>query len=638
MTVSPTEPLGTSAWSQLRRMQQARPLRPYEELEVTPLDVGSSGAMAKLKAVVEKGWTRHGVDVGILSPPVNWTGHPRSVTFALQSWEPFSPMLAAFDQLGEPAWLRMPRQAADDWIKTFVDPLDPGSIADLLGRSKSDPGLAWYDMAVGCRLFRLGYILDVLLRDADESDDALRRYWHAIAIHMRLLAEDGFFRSHNNHGFYQALGQLAVARRFADWPGMREHHALAVARLDTLLSTHFFPSGVHREHSPSYHYMLLGTLGGARRAGLLQEHNLALLDRAEQALSWMIMPDGRIVPFGDSEATPLLRPPSATGDVRDPELAHLLTGGASGTVPAGGVRMYEDAGYAFIRLPSGSESGWSYLAQHAGFHSRTHKHADHLSIDWFDRGHHILAEPGRYAYAGKTNPSSLLAQEGFWYDDPRRIYVERTAAHNTVEVDGMDHPRVRVTPFGSGLIAAGVQDGIAFTESEVRLHATIRFRRIVLLDPGRWLLVVDWLADMAGGSHDYRQWFHLAPEWAAIRDGAGYVAETGGKQLHLRSLVPGCEHGPVLRGRVEPSYAGWRSERLNELTPSPSLSFQLGSRATATFATLLAFGDVELPAAGPKLSPTLTSARLSWTLDGVSETVALRRGSGVPLAVERTRG
>jgi hypothetical protein len=43
------------------------------------------------------------------------------------------------------------------------------------------------------------------------------------------------------------------------------------------------------------------------------------------------------------------------------------------------------------------------------------------------------------------------------YSDPNRIYVETTRAHNTVEIDGLSHPRRNVQPYGSGLVGWGEQ-------------------------------------------------------------------------------------------------------------------------------------------------------------------------------------
>ena len=139
-----------------------------------------------------------------------------------------------------------------------------------------------------------------------------------------------------------------------------------------------------------------------------------------------------------------------------------------------------------------SFDGASYLAQQAGFHSRTHKQADDLSFIWYDRGTEILIDAGRYGYLGKTEPGSDLWNKGFWYSDPKRIYVESTRSHNTVEIDGMSFNRKDSPPYGSAIQRWGeTEDGLLFVETHATQFETIGHTRLLVFDPGNWLLVYD---------------------------------------------------------------------------------------------------------------------------------------------------
>ena len=167
-------------------------------------------------------------------------------------------------------------------------------------------------------------------------------------------------------------------------------------------------------------------------------------------------------------------------------------------------------------------SGWpdaesfdraSYLAQQAAFHSRTHKQADDLSFIWYDRGAVILIDAGSYGFLGRTESGSDLWNKGFWYSDPKRIYVESTRSHNTVEIDGMSFNRRESPPYGSAIERWGeTEDGLLFVETHALQFETVGHTRLLVLDPGNWLLVYDWLSDEAGAEHDFRQWFHFAPD------------------------------------------------------------------------------------------------------------------------------
>ena len=91
-------------------------------------------------------------------------------------------------------------------------------------------------------------------------------------------------------------------------------------------------------------------------------------------------------------------------------------------VDARGVQRRSGWGYSPSRGWPCSGPGWpdvadfdkaSYLAQQAGFHSRTHKQADDLSFIWYDRGTEILIDAGRYGYLGRTETGSDLWNQGF---------------------------------------------------------------------------------------------------------------------------------------------------------------------------------------------------------------------------------
>lgn len=614
----------------LRAAAALRPLRPYEILESLPGDIDPM-FQRKCDRILMDGWTAGRTTVE-LEPPFPWTGLDRSAAFDIHSWKPLTKLLTAYSLYGKKRYLAASRVMIRDWVQRFHP--DPGTVAtyadlDALVGQGDDP--VWYDMSVGLRVYRLAYLLDVLARDEAVTDAEIERLAAAMYLHHEALTNERFFKGHNNHGLYQALGQLAAARRFPGLPRMDRYARLAAERLDRMLHEHFFDSGVHREHSPGYHYMLLGTLVSARSSGVLGEGRFDdLLEGAEEALAWMIQPDGVLAPIGDTDPTPMERPARLAEQYLDPHLRWLMTGGETGEAPRAGVRAYPDAGYVFARL-RGPDGNWSYLAQHAGFHSRTHKQADHLAFLWHDLGRDVLADPGRYAFKGKTAPNTPLHEDGFWYADPKRVYVESTRAHNAVSIDGRNHARAGVKPFGSAVVGASEQDGLAVSETYVVHPPGVRQRRLLVLSPGECLLVLDWLSDKDGGEHVYRQHFSLAPLWTPV-DGAplAFVAPDG---LQLRAVdLLGARAGPVVRGQSEPELNGWVSDGPERLVPATCLSFEADG-AQRVFATVFAFAERLEADGAPRVSETLTSARLGWSTERARYALDLRRGSGQPTIV-----
>jgi hypothetical protein len=448
------------------------------------------------------------------------------------------------------------------------------------------------------------------------GDDTLERLLDALALHVTALADDTRFAAHTNHGFFQAAGQLAMARRLPGLPGMDAASAQGAARLRALVDQQFAADGMHREHSPGYHDAVLSALGAILDAGLLDDPELhAIRRRSEDALAWLVLPDGTLAPFGDTDAEDR---PAAAGEDAHPHLRFMLSGGREGEAPGDLVRGFQSGGYAVCRrLPPGDPAGGSYLAQICAFHSRTHKHADHLAVIWHERGHDLLVEAGRYDYLGRLDPRSSLGRQGFWYSDPRRVYVESTRAHNTVEIDRRPHARRSVAPFGSALARHGEEAGIAYVESQVRHRRSVVQTRLLLFDPGRWLIVLDNLSDTSGQTHRYVQRFLFGPELDLAPLGQGFALRIPGEaqRLYVAPLLPSAPVAAA-RGQEQPELAGWVSRRARAITPAWTAGFEVEGTARHTFATLLALGDAK-PIPDPercRANVTGRRARLAWRI------------------------
>lgn len=620
----------------LRTAVRARPVRPYEMLEMTPM-VAEPALLSRCRKIIAEGWSSAGVTIE-LAPPLPWTSLARSSAFDLNSWKPITRLLSGYSLMGERDLFDAAYAVIRDWVETFHpltgDVQTPRQLDAFIGNQDD---FVWYDMSVGVRCYRLAYALEVRARDRGVPDAELEQLAASLYFHMEALSRPSFFKGHNNHGLYQALGQLAAAQRFIELPKMREYAALASRRLEQMIREHFFESGVHNEHSPGYHYMLLGTFVGARNSGVLQNfYFVQMLERMEEVLTWMLLPDSTTAPIGDTDVVSVWRRPALAEAYDNRELRYLLSGGKTGVEPRGGVRAYTDAGYAFARLKGedvdGAESGWGYMAQIAGFHSRMHKQADDLAFLWWDRGRNVLVDPGRFAFSGKTSKDTELFKDGFWYADPKRVYVETTRAHNTVEIDGRSFPRVGVKPYGSALVQAAQNDGLAVFETFTTHFDTVEHRRLLVMKAGEFLLAIDWLNDPSGAVHDFAQCFHLAPEWIAEAGPRGLVRATveDGISLCAVDLTGKAALGPIVRGQTEPELLGWSADKANSLVPASTFAFnQRGS--SATFATVFAFAkDVKAPP-GTSTIADKPPLRFNWIADGRRRAVGLRRGANQEL-------
>jgi hypothetical protein len=612
--------------SAFRSARSAQPLRPYDV--IYDVDRWLPATAAEAETTMTAGWTFKSLPPVPLATPIAWDevgrGN-RSQHLFLHSWKFLGAVLSLYDRTRNPGCLDFAARIALDWVRQYPSPDTPSPFA-------------WYDYAVGSRAFRLAYILDAATRDSRFADETIAELIASVPIHAEVLADNALFARHSNHGVYVAASQLAMARRLAELPGMDAARDQALDRLTTMLHVQFTDEGMHREHSPEYHWIIWEAFNSLIRTGALGGTEIeSLNDRIQEALAWLALPNGSLATFGDTPHHPVV--PVDPQAVTNPALRHVVTGGREGQPPSETVRGFPLAGYFVARdhwPADASDTDRSYLAQTCAFHSRVHKQADDLAIVWFDRGHELLVDVGRYGYLGKTAPDSDLRKQGFWYSDPHRIYVESTRAHNTVEIDDRSHERAGVTPYGSALRRWGETAGISYAESEVTHRGSIRHTRLLLFQPKSWLIVCDWLDDEAGAPHRFTQRFHFAPE-LELKECAGALelAVPGlDDRLYLTSLLPAQPVAPV-KGQREPDLLGWISRQDFTVIPCWTAAFSADQIPAHAFATLLAFGKDRLDLHRAEATSRGRSAemRVVWRQDALTHHLTVERPESEPLSL-----
>lgn len=584
---------------------------PFEELDNA---ASQHTYRTNAEQLIEAGWARKNYPLVPLAPPIPWAlsgQDQRSWNFHLQSLDLIDGLLRGYSYFNDERYLTHALPVMLDWISVHSD-----SQADGISP------FAWYDMSAGLRAYRLAY----LLQAADAAgllDDAARQsLWSSLEQHAAYLADDANIAFHNNHGYYQVAGQLAMGRRFASRSEvMAQAQAQGRERLKGMLTQQFSPDGVHREHSPDYHRMVYDTLKALIDSGLVEdEETIAFARRIEEALSWFVFPNQHIVNFGDSDDRSLARKPKeAEAKWVTPEMRFWVSGGKVGEPPAHASRAFHKGGYWVARKPGDDPhdlSACSYLALNAAFHSRTHKHADDLSFVWFDRGANILVDAGRYGYLGKAEMGSELWLDGHWYSDPWRVYCESTRAHNTLEFDGLNFPRKGVKPYGSALGRSG-QDasGVHFAEAECKQFGSIRHARMLFFMPGQWLVVFDWFHDNKEQPHSVKQWFHIGHELQLLADQEQFIVSVPGSAQLLRvaSLLAGPAPSRPYIGEEEPVRQGWWSARERDVVPNYAVNFGLKNAATGVFATLLSFSEkLQADTVWSKVNVSGRKGQLRW--------------------------
>ncbi|CAM3723771.1 heparinase II/III family protein [Litorimonas haliclonae] len=460
------------------------------------------------------------------------------------------------------------------WHVVFpFNPEDPtgGNIANKF---------AWYDMAVGMRAAILSQILFYTHRKI-LPNQMVESLLSCAREHLTALRLPDTWAAHSNHGFFQSAGLFALSVQTPDISENSEaDRKLASQRLRQYLESTFSEDGVHLEHSCEYHNFMFKSL--SEIAPLLNASNdderwiADLFERMQDAMSAMILPNRLVAPFGDGRYTT-----SESTIPKNPEVLNVLKPSLKSdfvktqstediepllSFPRGGFCSYKKRRREFDD---------SYLAVSAWHHSIIHKHVDELSPIWAENSVPILSDAGRYGYEGKTEDASKLRQEGYFYSDPKRVFVESAHAHNTVEIDGKSDNRRLALPYQSGLAAsAKLNDGTVVIDTEIVREPLVRHQRLFIYSPSKSLVIIDELTDerwVAGDKpkqgfkkisklfsrkseeqnesplppRTYTQWHQFFPAWQVEADKSGISA-----RFNQDWLAKYFDHSPKSKPRL----------------------------------------------------------------------------------------
>ncbi len=480
-----------------------------------------------------------------------------------------------------PDWTRSPI-ADDEWRIEWVKCYEGLDLAYAFSVNGDTTYLsAWIDLVTSfCDQVPVGY---------DSSDVSARRMQNWLYAWQRFAATPGFpglpgefitqlserlladadhlaanLTKERNHRTLELYSLLLVGIAFNE----QERALNALELLADNAVADISEDGVQRELSTDYHGLVLRSLVGAivncRVAGLdipdrlIQRANLA----ATVAMHWQ-RPDGITPAVSDGDETDFRQLLLLASEVLDrADLRFVATHGADGVRPDETCPTFSIGGYAVQRSGWGDgrlafENEWWALMDIGPIGAGGHGHYDQLSVLLYANGSPLVVDPGRYTYEDEA--------------DGWRHYFKGTAAHNTVNVDGLDQtPYRRGKPKGPqssvALLGRSTQVGSEGLVCD-RVVAEVtspsypaRHRRSLEFRPGdRWRIVDELWSPV---SHRYELRWHLPAE--ASGGGSGRVSvdnHDGGAVIDTRRArfaISSADGGPVCvsieQGWVSPTY------------------------------------------------------------------------------------
>lgn len=561
------------------------------------------------KKSIGKGHLTQGIRIK-LETPMDWekySKHSRNVRYKNQAWVALDAILH-YDSLEEDdGMFSKAFSHIMDWINHFI--LD-----------SNEDDFAWYDMAVGQRASKLAYTIRRAIRKSEDIEHIAAMIVCA-EIHLRELMEEEKIAEHSNHGLFQMAGLLALGKSLPFLANSESASSFAIMKIKSMLGDHFSEDFLHKEHSPMYHIFMTNYLSILLDSGFMADSDsfVGLAQGAIEAAAWFAMPNGMILPFGD---TPNI--PSAE------RTNFKLYTNKSKVVSPPGIKYFASGGLALHSHHSDKKGATGYLAFNGAFHSRQHKHADDFNIQLFSNGESILSDPGTFTYQ---------------YDLPNRMYIESTRAHNCLEIDGLNYSRFRQDAFGNCIQSVDVMGDFVLINAEVirkrlvsssipnnqvkmsdAVDVEITHRRKIIYLPDNFMLVVD-VMDSAQ-SHTYRQWFQINPELLLKDDETEFFLTNSNGRTVARIIPLSPPEGitEIHSGVTVPRMQGWTSVDGHSLEKSTSLCVKSDGKK-AVLATLF------------DLNPSRKSAVFfNHGTGGKYLRFTIKRGKSVFEYVSRTKG
>lgn len=398
----------------------------------------------------------------------------------------------------------------------------------------------WKDDAVSFRAFRIAIVTRHILSSSDYSEEEKQAARNAINLHYNELIDDKKFKK-NNHGLFQVRGLMTISTIHSDILDLNTARDYVEKKVNYLWGQQYGKQGIHLENSPGYHQLIIKEFDEILRSPEFKGCEFIYckedVEKVIDNTKYFFHPNGASTLFGDS-------------NLSIKELARFT-----------GDRLFNEAGYAFLAGQDETANN-SYLAVRTGFPSNIHRHSDDFSFEWSERGQVILQDSGRYSYE---------------YENPMRVFLTSSRAHNTVTVNGENYPwwgqYDKKRDFYEGAVKQYLGDSVtAEIELEKEFSSLeVNFNRRFELVRGKELKVIDRLSSK--NENSYEQWFHLAEPFEYIGVNTDESLRFSVKDIIVDFYKPEGAEVVLSRGQEAPYLQGWVSYKEKHLAKRWSVGF-----------------------------------------------------------------
>lgn len=585
-----------------------------------PAQVDAAALCMAADALLAGRWNVFALEGAPLGFPPQWNRDPRTGTKAPMAPGPSidyrdASLVGDIKYLWEPSRHLELVTLAQAWRCTGDRKYRDGARTLLISWLDQCPypqGVHWASsLELGVRLLNWSAAWQLLAGILD--DDWRHRWLNAVYKHCHFISHHlSRHSSANNHLLGEYMGLYIASLQWPCWPESERWRTMAERGLVEQGLQQNWEDGVNKEQAIYYHHevmdmMMLCQLAAQANGRSFPAEWLMRMERMAEFLASVMDAGGNVPMIGDADDARMLRlDASAAAPYRS-----LLASAAllfvrtdfrakAGVLDDRNRWLFADADARWRALellaPAEPETprvafpqgGYYLLGKDFGTAQEVrivvdcgplgylslaaHGHADALAFTLSMGGQEMLVDPGTYAY--HTNRQ--------WRD-----YFRSTAAHNTVQIDGLDQSEI-----GGNFMWLHKANAVALSHDAtnffegihngyMRLRDPVMHRRIIRFDSKRNALKVEDTLECFG-EHEVALHWHFAE---------GCHAETVGQALDVTERDKGLHmtchfgKGPQLHCASTAPIAGWISRSFDSKDGITTAAWRGTIRGTSTIVT-----------------------------------------------------
>lgn len=498
--------------------------------------------------------------------PLDWNENPfGDVTwyFYFQSLDIIAHLMNTYEESNNINYLKKSKEIIESWINNNMN--------------RQDDKSCWSGHVVSNRLINMMhfwmYYKSSRIFEVDFEEILIK----VMKKHAEFLTISKNYECYN-HGIFQNQALIEFTAFFNNFEISNEWFKIAIKRLMIRMNEDFSESGVHKEHSPSYHIRVLELFMSI--ISFMEYYKLEYPQKMKEKFKLiqdyvvtLSLDDGSIPLLGDSGTGNVLNLFSGKRLESD-KLKQLVNEGSHLNVLDRKFYEYKDAGVIIYRNDIEKDRKKLYWIFTSAFHSLIHKHSDDLSITLLYDGVDYLVDGGKYNYQEKNN---------------YRKYFRSTRAHNTITVDGKSYD-LSVDNIGKAkIISTEANESYSLVCGKHTLYnGVIIYRYLTQINNGA-LIIHDKIYSKA--KHEYTQTFNLGENISIIseKDNSFTLKNNINESFISIKQYLNYDSFSIDKGNEE-NIRGWQSKDFNKKIPINHVEF-IKKGKSIEFLTILNFSD-----------------------------------------------